>query len=140
MFKERFFGGKRSALRSAITFVILAVIVLIIFTTAVSVDLGESKLTLKSSFYSTNVPYNTITELELRNDFSAGTRVNGIGTLSISGGHYNNKEFGAYNLYISNKVKSYIVIHSGNVVTVFNMKTAEDTKAAYDFLKSKTGH
>ncbi len=140
MFRDRFSGGKPSVVRSVITFVILAVVVLLIFTTAVNVDMGDSKLTLKSSFYSTVVPYSSITELELRDELSTGSRANGVGTFTISGGHFNNKEFGSYNLYISNKVKSYVVIHSGNVVTVFNMKTVEDTKAAYDFLNSKIAH
>ena len=138
MFKDRSKGLRPSAARSIVSFIILALVLLLIYTTGVTRDFGEEKLSLKSSFYSVDVPYSTITDIELRDTLEKGSRINGIGTFTVAGGHFRNSEFGSYNLFISTKVNSYIVIHSGNVVTVFNMTNVEDTKAAYELLKSKT--
>ena len=81
------------------------------------------------------IPYAEISGVEWRDTFDKGSRTLGTGTPKISSGTFTNDEFGAYRLYFHNDVRCAVVVrHGTNKITVFNGKTAQETKTLYDAL------
>lgn len=122
-----------------LTAVILVAVGIIIFTVgSVSASYGESSFTVKATGGAIEVPYDKITEIEYRESNVNGRRSFGINTMKINSGNFTNEEFGTYSLYAYTAVKPVIVVHhSENLVLVFNLKTVEETKAAYQKLLSE---
>ena len=81
-------------------------------------------------------PYTEITVEELRDVFDKGSRTWGTG--KISSGTFTNDEFGAYRLYLHNRVRCAVVVrHGADETTVFNGETEEKTKEVYEELASR---
>lgn len=56
----------------------------------------------------------------------------------ISSGTFTNDEFGAYRLYLHNRVRCAVVVrHGADETTVFNGETEEKTKEVYEELASR---
>lgn len=85
------------------------------------------------------VSYEQIDHIELRETFDMGARVMGVGSVKLSMGTFQNKEFGHYTIYAYNACDSMILLHSGDKVLALNCATAEETLALYQTLLSKTG-
>ena len=122
-----------------LTAVILVAVGIIIFTVgSVSASYRESSFTVKATGGAIEVPYDKITEIEYRESNVNGRRSFGINTMKINSGNFTNEEFGTYSLYAYTAVKPVIVVHhSENLVLVFNLKTVEETQAAYQKLLSE---
>lgn len=76
--------------------------------------------------------------MEWRDVFDKGSRTWGTGTGKISSGTFTNDEFGAYRLYLHNRVRCAVVVrHGADGTTVFNGETEEKTKEVYEELASR---
>lgn len=73
-----------------------------------------------------------------RDVFDKGKPYLGDGTGKISSGTFTNDEFGAYRLYLHNRVRCAVVVrHGADETTVFNGETEEKTKEVYEELASR---
>lgn len=123
------------------TAIVLIAIGIFSFTVgSVAVSYAESNFTVRATGGAIEIPYEKIGEIEYREANDNGRRSFGIGTMKINSGNFTNEEFGSYTLYAYTAVKPVIVVHhSGNMVLVFNLKTVEETKSAYESLRDYWG-
>ncbi len=102
------------------------------------VQVRQNKSSIKISggiFYSVDVPYTEINDVEITTSITYGTRTNGANILSYHLGNYENSTYGSYKLFVNSDVKKFIVIHYGNQKTVvFNCKNEETTMQVYEKL------
>lgn len=123
---------------AAITLVITAVVVTLIFTSSFSVKLAEDKIEISDLFYSMNINYSDIDTALYKTEWVVGARVNGTATSKISCGNFKNSDYGNYKLYINNEVKSYIYVKlKDNTIIVFNSSTTDETWQMYKQLLAK---
>ena len=115
----------------------------VVVFSGVSVKLTGTALELSGGIGDrASIPYTEITGVEWRDVFDKGSRTWGTGTGKISSGTFTNDEFGAYRLYLHNRVRCAVVVrHGADETTVFNGETEEKTKEVYEELASraKTG-
>ena len=129
---------KRSPWFTAI--VLVAVGVFIFAVGSVAISYTESNFTVRATGGAIEVPYEKISEIEYRESNDNGRRSFGINTMKINSGNFTNEEFGGYTLYAYTAVKPVIVVHhSDDMVLVFNLKTVEETKNAYETLRDYWG-
>lgn len=74
---------------------------------------------------------------ELINVVDAGRLISGNEDEKIKFGTFNNEIFGDYQLYQNTSVEKYIVIHTDEVVVVFNLSTLRKTESFYDELMER---
>jgi hypothetical protein len=138
---SRLFGknkdNKIGAARPVITFVVLVLAGFLLFTGEIRAEAGDTDISIKSFMFNETISYDDIVSLDLRESFNKGRRTFGLGGAKISSGTFSNEEFGAYRLCVYNDVEAYIVIRSGGKTTVFNLKTAEETRAVYSSLRAR---
>ena len=129
---------KRSPWFTAI--VLVAVGIFIFAVGSVAISYTESNFTVRATGGAIEVPYEKISEIEYRESNDNGRRSFGINTMKINSGNFTNEEFGGYTLYAYTAVKPVIVVHhSDDMVLVFNLKTVEETKNAYETLRDYWG-
>ena len=120
--------------------VILVVINLVLFTGEIHVAYEDTAFTINADHYDDlTVEYNSIDSMELRNASIPGTRSFGFGSARLLLGIFENEEFGMYTRYTYTKSDCAIVITSKGKVLVLAGDNAEETKAIYETLLSKTG-
>ena len=96
----------------------------------------NNSFTVKATGGAIEVPYNKVSEIEYRETNINGRRTVGVGIMKINSGTFSNEEFGNYALHVYSSVKPVIVVHhSDNMVLVFNLKTVEETRSAYETLR-----
>ena len=114
----------------------LLVIPVILFTGKVTVEFGETEFKTDSSYWSAlTVEYDSVVDVELRENFDRGSRINGIGSVKLCSGLFENDEFGRYMLYSYTANDTVIVVTTTNAVLVFNMEDSEKTSEIYEQLK-----
>ena len=106
----------------------------VVVFSGVSVKLTGTALELSGGIGDrASIPYTEITGVEWRDVFDKGSRTWGTGTGKISSGTFTNDEFGAYRLYLHNRVRCAVVVrHGADETTVFNGETEEKTKEVYE--------
>lgn len=111
----------------------------VVVFSGVSVKLTGTALELSGGIGDrASIPYTEITGVEWRDVFDKGSRTWGTGTGKISSGTFTNDEFGAYQLYLHNRVRCAVVVrHGADETTVFNGETEEKTKEVYEELASR---
>ena len=111
----------------------------VVVFSGVSVKLTGTALELSGGIGDrASIPYTEITGVEWRDVFDKGSRTWGTGTGKISSGTFTNDEFGAYRLYLHNRVRCAVVVrHGADETTVFNGETEEKTKEVYEELASR---
>lgn len=94
----------------------------VVVFSGVSVKLTGTALELSGGIGDrASIPYTEITGVEWRDVFDKGSRTWGTGTGKISSGTFTNDEFGAYRLYLHNRVRCAVVVrHGADETTVFN--------------------
>lgn len=85
------------------------------------------------SGYTSQLKWDEIQSLELREDFSYGTPVEGTDSNKEKSGIWNNGELGEYELFSNAKLGCCIVCkrESGRAI-VFNFESDESTRSLYD--------
>lgn len=121
-----------SVIAGAIITVLALVFVIIVFTSSFSIKLLDDKVEIKDIFYSMDINYQDIDDVQNLTQWQVGSRVNGSDTGKLCSGNFNNSEYGKYKLYIFNDVKQFIFVklNNGNIV-VFNVGTVEETNQLY---------
>lgn len=132
-------GQPWSRTKTIVTIGILAIIgLLFAFMLMQGVQVSQNKTRIKISggiFYSVDVPYTEIKDVQLTTSISFGTRTNGADIFSYKLGNYNNSAYGSYKLFVNTDVNKFIVIHYGNQKTVvFNCKNEDTTMQVYEKL------
>jgi len=120
-----------------VTGAVLAIAFFLSTTGSVSFSLEDDAFVVTAPFVDERILFVNISEVELRESFDNGRRVNGFGGTEISSGNFQNDELGRYTLARYNEVASCIVVRYDGEVLVFNLATAEDTASAYEQLVSR---
>lgn len=72
-----------------------------------------------------------VEEIELTENFQAGTRTNGFSGATLLQGEFENEEQGKYILYAYKDCKAYIILHTKKGDVVINEKTEKETRELY---------
>lgn len=128
--------GRKKTIVSIGIFVMIGLFFVVMLIQGVQVHQDQSSIEISGGvFYSVDVPYTEINEVQLTTSISFGTRKNGAALFSYKFGHYVNSEYGSYKLFVKTDVNKYIVINYGNQKTVvFNCKDEETTMQVYEKL------
>ncbi len=118
--------------------VLFAMLGVFLFTGDVEVTFGQDAMTADATYWSSvTVPYDAIDSVEYREQFDAGSRINGYGGARLAAGTFRNDEFGTYTLYACANTDGAVVIQSKGRVLVIRSETDESTKAICDTLLQK---
>ena len=122
------------------TLVVFAIVGVILVTGDVKVSLNDSGIRIEATYWKNQtISYKDIQSVNYTEDLSIGRRTNGVGSLRLNEGHFNNSLFGDYILYSYTKCKSYIVIKTNSDIFVVNGKSSEDTKKLYEEIMELEG-
>ena len=106
----------------------------------ITYDFQEDRLLVDSNMYTGYViRYEQIESLEYREGNVPGLRVGGFGSFQLLMGYFQNEEFGTYQRYTYYDPESCVVVKTDRQTVVLSGKTADETKAVYETLLSKTG-
>ena len=106
----------------------------------ITYDFQEDRLLVDSNMYTGYViRYEQIESLEYREGNVSGLRVGGFGSFRLLMGYFQNEEFGTYQRYTYYDPESCVVVKTDRQTVVLSGKTADETKAVYETLLSKTG-
>ena len=113
--------------------IVATVIVLAISMTAGHVDVSadDDSVSIDATMLHEDIPYDSITSVELREDMDYGSRVGGLGNSKYLSGNFENDEFGRYHLAVHRDVDTCIVVHHSGGVTVFNLGDEGSTESLY---------
>ena len=113
--------------------VIATVIILAVSMTAGHVDVSadDDSVSIDATMLHEDIPYDSITSVELREDMDYGSRVGGLGNSKYLSGNFENDEFGWYHLAVHRDVGTCIVVHHSGGVTVFNLADERSTESLY---------
>ncbi len=106
------------------------------FTGSVDVQLGEEAMTIDASYWDDAViAYDSIADVEYRENGVDGVRLSGFGSARLSLGLFENEEFGQYIRYTCTGSGSCIVLTAddGRILVLSGADT-EDTQNIYDEL------
>lgn len=124
----------------AMTVVVGSLVGVLLFAGDIEYTCAADSLQINADIQSDlTVSYEQIDHIELRETFDVGARVMGVGSVKLSMGTFQNKEFGNYTIYAYNACDSMILLRSGDKVLALNCATAEETLALYQTLLSKIG-
>ncbi len=130
-------GAKKAVI--LIVVLILAAVCVLLFTGDLEVSLGDTALSVKASWYEDySLPYDSIAEISLRDDFDAGLRTFGFGSPRLLMGNFKNDEVGNYTRYSYTDCPYTVVIttKSGSIVALSG-KDKEETEEIYNILLEK---
>ena len=90
------------------------------------------------SGYASQLKWDEIQSLELRESLSYGTLVEGVDGSREKSGIWNSEEFGEYELFSNAKLNRCIVCRreTGQVIA-FNFESEESTKSLYDAIQAR---
>ena len=134
--------GKSQIISVGITVAVLAIFAVfayfLLFTGKIDVTLSDHSFQIEASYWrDLSVDYAQIDKIEYRDDFEAGTRTNGFGSIVLGMGTFQNEEFGSYTLYSYADATEHIVIEAEGKVLVLGLKDHQETKEIYDALIEK---
>lgn len=132
---------KKLALFSSVfVVVILAFVLVLMFTGSIDVHCEMEEMVIEASWYQDlTVDYDIIESVEYREEHVPGVRVGGFGSARLLMGFFRNEEFGTYTRYTVTNPDSCIVIHTQRDVLVVSGDTAEETRFIYESLMAKIG-
>lgn len=117
--------------------IILIFCVILTFTGEIDIDYNENSFKVDCDFWNElTVEYDSIDSIEYRESFDKGTRINGLGSLKLLAGIFENEEFGSYSLYSYTKDDSAVVIKSDGKILVISGKDKNETKQVYEKINS----
>lgn len=117
---------------------IVACIVPIFFFKGTSFEPDVGSFKIKAPFVDCSIRYDEIESLATAEEIDFGMRTFGYGGMSYGSGDFSNKAFGGYKLAATSKVPMFIIIRTkGRKTCVFNLKTLEETRMAYDTIRSR---
>ncbi|MDD7794361.1 DUF3784 domain-containing protein [Clostridium sp. 'White wine YQ'] len=120
------------------TLVVFAVVGVILVTGDIKVSLNDKEISIEATYWKDQtIAYKDIQSVTYSEDLSIGSRTNGVGSLRLNEGHFNNNLFGDYILYSYTKCKTYVVIKTNSDIFVVNGKSSEDTKRLYEEIREK---
>lgn len=123
---------------AVVTVFILIGVAILLFTGKIEVCCGNTSFRIEASYWTDlEIAYSEIDSLAYRDDFDAGSRTNGWGSLKLSMGSFQNDEFGSYTLYAYTGADAYIVLRIGEKTLVIGMKDADETQAVYQSILAK---
>ena len=119
--------------------VLLAVILIFTLSMLFSGDLkytfSNTGFTIEADWYSDlTIRYETIEDLEYREEAVSGRRVGGFGSFRLLMGFFENEEFGTYTRYTYHDPEACIILRTERQTFVLSAKTARETKEIYDLL------
>lgn len=125
---------------SGIFLVLLTVFIcFVLFFGDIEYTLRDDYLFVESNMYTDYILYyDTIESVEYREDHIPGLRVGGFGSFRLLMGFFENEEFGTYTRYTYYEPESCVVVTARGKAVVLSAETAEETKALYDALLTKT--
>ena len=124
----------------AVTCVILALCLVLIFTGDILVDYGDDSLSVRSSYWgNTEISYSEIDNVEYRNDFDYGTRLFGFGTPRLLAGSFKCDELGTYTCYAYTPCSAAVIIKVDDRFIVINGESSEQTIAIYNEISERLG-
>lgn len=129
---------KRFLNRRTLTAVVLIVVAVVMFSGRVQYEAADDGFTVRCGSTKTEVVYSDIESVTLITALEIGVRSFGMSTFQVDSGTYSNTAYGSYLLLAEKSQKvCYVEVKtkSGDVV-VFNQKTEEDTRSAYEQIKS----
>ena len=110
----------------------------ILFLGGVSVKYDEKGLDVRAGFaYGTDISWDEIENVALLDAFDPGRRLYGYAGWRVSGGDFNNDDYGDYGFYAYTGVPLYIDVTAGGRHTVFNQVTKQETKALFDEISDR---
>ncbi len=135
--------GKAEKIAVRITAVIVSIILIgtavLMFTGNIEVHCEDTSFRIDAAYWADlEVDYSEIDSLAYREDFDAGIRTSGFGSLRLSMGTFQNDEFGFYTLYAYTGAEEYIVLEVGEKTLVIGMKDADETREIYQSILAKT--
>lgn len=86
------------------------------------------------------IPYDAITNVEMRSKFDYGMKLGGYEGASRLGGTFSNKEFGTYKIAAFSTNREFMIVHHANGVLAFNTRAKEETQSVYTRLTDAAGH
>ena len=133
------FGEPWSRTKTIVTIGVLVVVGLFFAIMLIQgVQVHQDNTSIKISggiFYSVDVPYTKINEVQLKTSVSFGKRTNGADINSYKLGNYQNAAYGSYKLFVNTNINKFIVIQYGNHETVvFNCQNEASTIQVYESL------
>ena len=126
---------KGSKLSAVILVLVLAGVLVVMFTGSIDVSYQEDYFTVKGTYHGgMTVFYNVVDSVEYREGNVPGIRTWGFGSGRLLMGTFENEEFGYYTRYTYTNPDACVVVTSGDSTLVLSGKNAEETKAIYDNL------
>lgn len=87
--------------------------------------------------YNTSISQGEIVDCKIIESLPAGTLVDGYDGATYHYGNYKNSEFGNYQMYITEKVNSYIYIEkTDGTILIFNYESDSVTTQLYDAISN----
>ena len=130
--------SKHGRIRAAAAAVILVAAAAVMLLSGTDAGIEGETLAVKGTFFMKKIDTGDIAGIELLGQWDIGNRSFGMETLHIRTGVFTNSETGQYNLCAYKNTGKYIkVTASDGSVTVFNLKTEEETLEIYDRIKEK---
>lgn len=130
----------------ALAAVVVVAAVVIVAAIALATTMGHVDVTADDDYVSIDatmvhedIPYSSITSVELRDDVDYGHRVAGLSNGGYLTGDFRNDEFGDYQLAVHRDVDLCVVIHWSGGVMVVNCGDAGSTEELYSELLSHVG-
>ena len=119
--------------------VLLAFVVVILFTGDLEYSFGEDAMTIRADWYSDlTVKYESVDSIEYRDGKIPGLRVGGFGSFRLLMGFFKNDEFGTYTRYTYYDPEACVVLTTGSRTIVLSGENGVETTALYERLLEKT--
>ncbi len=118
--------------------VVLALIVVLMFTGEIAFNFGDDALQIEASYVNDlELSYADIDSVEFRESFQIGMKYMGFNSAQLSVGTFQNEEFGLYIIYAYNEADAAVIVHVGEKVLVLKGKTLVETQYLYEMLLEK---
>lgn len=110
----------------------------LIFTGKIALHFEDTSFRISATYWSDlEVDYSEIDSVSYREALDTGERVNGLGSLRLLSGNFQNEEFGRYTLYAYTGADAYVVLEIGEKTLVIGMKSSEETREIYRSLSER---
>ena len=131
--------GRKAKIGSAVGLVVvLALVVVLMFTGDIEVRCDEDSFTVEADYYQDlTVDYATVDHIEYRETDKTGVRTFGFGSARLLMGQFKNEEFGTYTRYSYAQCDACVVVTAGEKILVLSGKDADSTRALYEELSDR---
>lgn len=130
---------KSNSILSIVVLFIVAILFSVILLQGVKIKETDDMISISGGlFYSEEIAYSDIKDIELRDVIIYGNRVNGASLLKYRLGNFKNDEFGNYKLFADSSIGKFIVLKYKENTIVFNFKDLSETNSLYNRLLEKS--